>query len=147
MAIDWCQTLECLQKRTFYDPHFSVSFTNSGREKCQFSSASFNGRVFREEIYFEGEWQSEKSRHVIANRELLMPYIRLGLKRRALVHCEEAQGFTCLIVLLHRFRIKTGRQWRRHTQICKRACPMTGREVGFSPFRSDVTLLMVQGVV
>ena len=49
-----------------------------------------NGRVFREDIYFEGEWQSGKSRHVIANQELLMPYTRLGVKRSALINCDEA---------------------------------------------------------
>lgn len=48
---------------------------------------------------------------------------------------------------LHRFRIKTRRQWRRHTQIWKQTCPVAGREVVFSRFRSDINLLMAQGVV
>lgn len=40
--------------------------------------------MFRVDIYFEGEWQSGKSRHVITNWELLMPYTMLGVKSSAL---------------------------------------------------------------
>ena len=53
-----------------------------------------------------------------------MPFTRLGVKRSILVNYDEAQGFTCLIVILDRFRNKNAMAVTQCTHIRKRAWPM-----------------------